>query len=214
MRKYQSQKNNGFTLLELIVSMGIFLVVITAAVSAFLNVNDIEKKMSAFRAANDNINFAMETMAREIRGGDVFGMTSDGGYECSSSGGTIGFCADGEYDYIEFTTVESPERIAYKVGNCDLVPLPPLPPQCIKRGVDADASGTFDSAEFSDITSSDINITNLEFTVRGFAIPPDTKQPIVIINTEGVTSASIRAELKSKINIQTAVSLRQGDIEI
>lgn len=197
MRKDQSQKNKGFTLLELIVSMGIFLVVITAAVSAFLNVNDIEKKMSAFRAANDNINFAMETMAREIRGGDL---VAGGGYKC----GSFSDCkTDGEYEYIEFTTVETPpERIAYKVGDCDLIPAPPTPPQCIKRGV---------AGVFFDITSSDINITNLKFTAGGFAPSADTKQPIVIINIKGVTSASVRAELKSEINIQTAVSLRQAD---
>lgn len=205
MRKFQSkglEKNNGFTLLELIVSMGIFLVVITAAVSAFLNVNDIEKKMSAFRAANDNINFATETMAREIRGGDLM---AGGGYKC----GVLPNCiTDGEYDYIEFTTVETPtERIAYKQDACGGAGLI----QCVRRGVDADGNGSFVLSEFSDITSSDINITNLKFTVRGFAIPPDTKQPIVIINTEGETSASIRPELKSKINIQTAVSLRQAD---
>lgn len=206
MRKFQSQdlqKNNGFTLLELIVSMGIFLVVITAAVSAFLNVNDIEKKMNTFRAANDNINFATETMAREIRGGDL---VAGGGYKCDTFPlSSPIFCVDDTpYDYIEFTNVETPtERIAYKRDFCGGAGLI----QCVRRGVDAGVGFVF-----SDITSSDINITNLKFTVRGFATPPDTKQPIVIINTEGETSASIRQELKSKINIQTAVSLRQADI--
>jgi len=62
-------KNCGFTLIELIVALGVFMVVMTITLSAFLNIIDIQKKTEAFRKVNDNLNFAMEAIMREIREG-------------------------------------------------------------------------------------------------------------------------------------------------
>lgn len=65
-------KNNGFTLIELIVALGVFMVVMTITLSAFLNIIDIQKKTEAFRKVNDNLNFTMEAMMREIREGTKY----------------------------------------------------------------------------------------------------------------------------------------------
>lgn len=68
--KPETQKNkNGFTLMEMIVALAVFMVAITIALAAFLNITDIQKKASAVRAVNDSLNFALETMSREIRTG-------------------------------------------------------------------------------------------------------------------------------------------------
>ena len=68
MKKNKS-KTKGFTLIELLVALGVFMVVMTMTLSAFLNIIDIQKKTEAFRKVNDNLNFAMEAMMREIREG-------------------------------------------------------------------------------------------------------------------------------------------------
>ena len=68
MKKNKS-KIKGFTLIELLVALGVFMVVMTMTLSAFLNIIDIQKKTEAFRKINDNLNFAMEAMMREIREG-------------------------------------------------------------------------------------------------------------------------------------------------
>ena len=65
-------KNSGFTLIELMVALGVFMVVMTITLSAFLNIIDIQKKTEAFRKVNDNLNFAMEAMMREIREGTKY----------------------------------------------------------------------------------------------------------------------------------------------
>src|SRR3989339_1212243 len=67
--KKKNSKIGGFTLIELIVALGVFMVVMTITLSAFLNIMDIQKKTEAFRKVNDNLNFAMEAMMREIREG-------------------------------------------------------------------------------------------------------------------------------------------------
>lgn len=62
-------KQQGFTLVEIIVAIGIFTAVITMALATFLNISDIQRKAGALRAINDNLNFALEVMSREIRTG-------------------------------------------------------------------------------------------------------------------------------------------------
>ena len=64
-----SRKANGFTLIEILVSLGVFMTVMTITMAAFLNISDIQKKTEAFRKVNDNLNFTMEAMMREIREG-------------------------------------------------------------------------------------------------------------------------------------------------
>ncbi|KKT19181.1 MAG: hypothetical protein UW04_C0049G0003 [Parcubacteria group bacterium GW2011_GWB1_43_8] len=70
--KKKNSKIGGFTLIELIVALGVFMVVMTITLSAFLNIMDIQKKTEAFRKVNDNLNFAMEAMMREIREGKSY----------------------------------------------------------------------------------------------------------------------------------------------
>ncbi|NOY35893.1 MAG: prepilin-type N-terminal cleavage/methylation domain-containing protein [bacterium] len=85
MKKYiQKSKNNGngatgFTLIEMMVSVSLFAVVVSVALGAFLNVNTIQKKAISLRKVNDNLNYAVETMMREIRTGTSYCATA-----CSS----------------------------------------------------------------------------------------------------------------------------------
>jgi prepilin-type N-terminal cleavage/methylation domain-containing protein len=62
-------KQKGFTLIEIIVAIGIFTAVITMALATFLNISNIQRKAGALRAINDNLNFSLELMSREIRSG-------------------------------------------------------------------------------------------------------------------------------------------------
>ena len=79
-------KNCGFTLIELIVALGVFMVVMTITLSAFLNIMDIQKKTEAFRKVNDNLNFAMEVMMREIREGKGYGAADCSGADFCFTG--------------------------------------------------------------------------------------------------------------------------------
>lgn len=81
MRKKNLQNFNtqsGFTLIELIVAIGIFAVVMTISMGAFLNISDIQKKSESLRNVSDNMSFAIELMTRDIREGKD--------YSCGASG--------------------------------------------------------------------------------------------------------------------------------
>jgi len=62
----------GFTLVELLVAMGIFIVVLGIVTSIFLGALRTQRAMVALMAANDNASLALEQMAREIRTGTSF----------------------------------------------------------------------------------------------------------------------------------------------
>lgn len=78
-------------MIEILVALGLFMVVMTITLSAFLNIIDIQKKTEAFRKVNDNLNFAMEAMMREIREGKDYIIADCGGPDFCFTGkdGTI-----------------------------------------------------------------------------------------------------------------------------
>ncbi len=114
MYKSNRQKSNwkmfghdrslGFTLIEMIVALAIFSVVAVVALGALMKIISANKKAQSLMSAMTNINFALESMSREMRVGSNFycvgGETTVGstftstgcptGLRPSTSGGTDG----------------------------------------------------------------------------------------------------------------------------
>ena len=172
MRNDKLKFKTGFTLIELLVALGVFMVVMTMTLSAFLNIIDIQKKTEAFRKVNDNLNFAMEAMMREIREGKNY---------CQSS------CASGTFNF----TSKDGNIVNYRLNG-----------EHIERQIPSE------SISWLMLTSDEIKITNLSFSVRGNAAN-DKQQPLVIIAVSG--ESGLKAKLKSKLNLQTTVSQRKLD---
>jgi prepilin-type N-terminal cleavage/methylation domain-containing protein len=63
----QQQKRKGFTLVELIVAMGIFGFAATFAIASLLALVSVQRKAMATQEAFDNVRFALEFMAKETR---------------------------------------------------------------------------------------------------------------------------------------------------
>ncbi|NTV22451.1 MAG: prepilin-type N-terminal cleavage/methylation domain-containing protein [Candidatus Yonathbacteria bacterium] len=89
--KFSSTKINshtrpqgGFTLVEMIVAVAIFATVVLVAVGALLSIIDANRKANALRVVMENLNFAMESIARDVRTGDT--------YSCSG----LGDCSGGD----------------------------------------------------------------------------------------------------------------------
>lgn len=62
----------GFTLVEILVAIGIFSIVVTIAVGGFVQALKTYRQALAIMAANSNISSALEQIAREIRTGSNF----------------------------------------------------------------------------------------------------------------------------------------------
>ncbi len=77
-KQFSAQKNNhGFSLIELLVSMALFIVVLTMGIGALMVLISSNSKAQNIQSAVSNIQFAIDSMSREIRTGN--------GYFCSSS---------------------------------------------------------------------------------------------------------------------------------
>src|SRR3990167_8359923 len=73
--------NQGFSLVEILVSTAIFSVVMITAAGALLTTIDANHKAQAIQSVMNNLNFALESMSRAIRVGDT--------YHCGDSGSLV-----------------------------------------------------------------------------------------------------------------------------
>ena len=66
---YNLPPNLGFTLVEMLVSISVFLVVMLVAASSLLSIIDGNNKAQSLKSAINNLNFALEDMEKNIRVG-------------------------------------------------------------------------------------------------------------------------------------------------
>ncbi len=207
----------AFTLVEMMVSVSIFLIVMVISLGAVLSIVDGNKKVQAINSVSNNLNTAIESMVRDIKTGYAYvcgtGQTMPlNGTDYRTGSGT---CAPHDEN------ISNPGEIAFiSTISGD------------KRSVkyqfveDADGHGkivkTFCSAAKTscspsdfvpiDITSPDIDIESLEFRIRRplpaslSTDPEDHGQPSVFILLKG--TAYVNKTTASDFSMQTFVSQR------
>ena len=70
--------NTGFTLIETMISVALFIVIVMAGMTSLLNANLLQQKSTGMRSIIDNLSFVMDDMSRNLRTGYD--------YECISNG--------------------------------------------------------------------------------------------------------------------------------
>jgi len=81
--KVRNTQKKGFTLIELIVAVGVFLVVMLIASGALISIIESNKKAQSFKAVMNNLNFAFEGMTRTIRVGKGYVVSPNPGSSIS-----------------------------------------------------------------------------------------------------------------------------------
>lgn len=188
------RRSRGFTLIELMVSVSVFVIIMVISMGSILSIFDANKKSQSLRTVMDNLNFTLEVMTRTIR----FGTN----YHCDVTTGDITTpapvdCALGRSSIV--VKASDGRKVAYKLktdGN----------------GIVRIARSINGGTDYF-VTSSDVTITNLTFRVIGSlpysSTPHDLVQPQVIITVNG--NAGVRATVKSTFSLQTTVSQRMFD---
>lgn len=98
--------HRGFTLIEMIMSVAVFTVVSLIAAGALLALADANRKAQAFKSVVNNLNFAVESIARNLRTGSNY-----------SSDGTHGDCElSGYVNNISFISQDN-ESVSYKLSG-------------------------------------------------------------------------------------------------
>lgn len=188
----KTSTQQGFTLVELIVSLGLFVVVIIAAVGSLYSVNNAARKVEAMRTVLDNLNFAIESMSRTIRTGtDVVC-----GSGVQSSQNNCSFSAT-------FNNPAEEISIQSTLGTQGLVRY---------RWVDVGGRGEiqkWSDGDWVSLTAPGIDIQQASFFVDGANSPitggDDAIQPSVMMLIQGVATAG---ENTAPFAIQTLVSVR------
>ena len=204
--KQKKGENAGFTLVELLVSIAIFVVIVTFSLGSVLSIMDAGQKSKSLNSVMTNLNFTLEVMSREIKFGTH--------YSCFTSN--------------SFPPSPPPTFVPYSPANC--TGLPGVPAGNSISFVTSDGFNTvytLDSVNhqiekssnggapgsYIGVTAPEVVITGLQFYVFNSSpqsvLPPDNLQPKVIIVVRGF--AGVKPSTQSSFVLQTTVSQRALD---
>ncbi len=191
LNKKKQDRKRGFTLIEIMVSVSIFVVIMVISMGTIVTIVDANRKSQNLRTVMDNLNFTIEAMTRTIR----FATN----YHCDMNLETNLTTRDC------FTVAKPPSDSMYVDRAQDGVKVY----YYLSGGRIARRIGA--GAEYF-LTSSDVTITSLKFRVIGstpYSNGQDTSQPMVIITIAG--NAGTKATSRSSFTMQTTVSQRVFD---
>ncbi len=197
----------GFSLLELIVAVGLFAVVATIAIGALLAISKAGKKAFYIQTNQDNVRFTLETIAREARTGFCYQDTSTNPGEVCPAFATVNYCK-GQYagpleGCFQFRNSRG-QDIVYIISTSAPLCGGSSPISCILKSTSAGAAGSF-----FPVTAKEVQIVNLKFRVFGEVSVGEYIQPRVMIviraQTPGINS------LSTVLDVETSVSQLQLD---
>lgn len=201
MKKIFTKTKTGFTIIEVMVSISLFLVIVMSGMTALLNANLLSQKSRDMRSIMDSLNFAMEDMSKNLRTGyDYYCITTSTIPEgvqlpssCIGGGGGISFKPQdyktNNYPLIYYLGMVNGKHSIFKMTKREPYP------------------GTA-------ITPGELDVTTFSFSVFG-AEPPnpdgtgDHQQPFVVIKLIGNILGKNGAT--TPFSLQTSVSQRLLD---
>lgn len=196
-------KSRGFTIIETMIAVALFLVVVMVGMDALLNANRIHQKSQDMRSVLDSLNFIMEEMSRNMRTGYNFHCVDNADYsvptlniaKSCSGGGAVAF--ESAYG----NPSNDGDQWVYKVESLD-------------SGVTFNISKSTDSG----VTWVQLNPTEViidatsNFAVLGAEGPStDQQQPLINIKLSG--RVVLKNNVISPFSLQTSVSQRLVDID-
>jgi prepilin-type N-terminal cleavage/methylation domain-containing protein len=82
-------RRGGYTLIELMVSIGLFAIIMTLVAGAYLMIIGISRQAEGISTAVDGVSYALEDMSRTIRTGTGYGCGLIAGIDCPAGGSTF-----------------------------------------------------------------------------------------------------------------------------
>ena len=198
------KNQNGFTLVEMLVSIGLFAVVMVVCVGALLSLVGANKKAQALQSVMNNLNVTLDSMVRSIRAGSI--------YNCSATTQATQDCPSGS-TLFSFTPHEQGSRRVYQyvlAGTAGCVTRLGTG-GCIMRSVDG-------GINYTQITSPEVSITNMTFYVIGTtplyvggASTHNYEQPRVIMVIRG-TAGDGTIKVTTTFHLQASAVQRVLDL--
>ena len=189
LKQKNINKQKGFSLIEMLVAIAVFMSIMTIAISALVTIISANKKAQAIKSTVDSVTFAMEKISRDMRVGHD--------YECLKDGNYTNICSPEGSNSVQYKTSDD-TSVSYtfsKNANGQAIITE-------KRG---GASTDLISGE------SGVIINNMKFYVFGAdtenaASQIEKTQPRVIITISG--AISVKGSEDTAFDLQTTVSQR------
>lgn len=224
MKKNNSQ---GFTLVEILVAMGVFTIVIAIATAGFVNSLRTQRQVASLISAQSNASLVLEQMAREIRTGFLFCHDASNNTGVNDNCDNPPYSAPGDSDFVSgCTEIDSgyPEGI---ISAPDALPNGDLPTwDCpsldyfnaqgeevnysLQNGALVESDSATATSTFVSITGNSVRVTNLHFIIFG-NMEGDAWTPRVTIAIGVVPSSTDPAVNSDVLDLQTTVSARTID---
>lgn len=179
-----STSQRGYTLLELIVSLGLFSMVMLVVMGAYVTLVSLDRQARASNQLAASLSFGIESMARNLRTGTGYACnTNTSSPNCSSGGSSISF-TDTQGQLITYRL-----RSDGSIGQCT-------------GGLCTDSTAV-------PLTDRRITISSLRFYVRGVGTG-DNLQPQVTFSVAGTMTTD--AGESTSFSIQTSAAQRLIEI--
>jgi hypothetical protein len=188
--------NRGYTIIETMISVSLFLIIITSGMTALVNANSLHQKSQDIRSIMDNLSFIMEDMSRNLRLGR--------GYHCGDSVSIESpkSCTSAGIIYFEESLAgvsgNASDQWGYKVESID--------------GTNFNISKTEDGgASWFQLNPPEVKLKSFSgFAVLGAEAPSgNSQQPFVTIRLIGTITTK---NIVTPFSLQSSVSQRVLDI--
>ena len=179
----------GFTLVEMIVAVGLFGIVMMVSVTALVALVDANRKAQALQSVINNLNIAIDGMSRSIREGSNYhcGTTTSGG-DCPSGTNTAI-----RFEHYGGNTAVTTDDWIYEFRDGRIF-----------KSTNGSTGGEVA------ITASEVTIESVRFFVFG-STPGDTTQPKVMMVIKG-SAGTAKANVKTNFHVQSTAVQRVIDI--
>lgn len=186
--KIQNKFNEGFTLFEMVVSIGLFSVLIITAAGVTLSVSNAQIKSQNIQANIDNIRFSLELITKEMRTGTAWALTST----CAPVGSEI-----------TFTTSLNETRVYFLNSATEVI---------MRSKVPISGADCANPLIVKPFTADEVKVNRLNFSFTQGQLPgPNDGQPRATI-TMKVTSRNPKEQLQSSMDLQTTIVQRLRDL--
>lgn len=187
--------SRGFTLVELIVSVGLFAIVMLVSVGALLALTGANRKAQALQSVMNNLNIALDGMVRSIRMGS--------NYHCGAGAfigsGNLDDCPNGNTVFVFKPFDGTPNQWGYLFDTDGSY--------CGQNRICKTVDG---GTQYVALTSPEVTIDSMKFYVLG-TTPGDTTQPKVVITVRG-TAGAANMKTTTTFSIQATAVQRLLDL--
>ncbi len=190
----QRYGQKGFTLIEVIVSISIFIVVMVVAAGAVLSIIDANRKSHATKSVIDSLNFILEDFARNVVTGSL--------YSCSTtpSSGTISGALPTDNCPTGWTN-----NFSFKDQNGKVVVYSYDP-------ISHQITVSHDGGVYLPVNSPEVYITSFDIYVMGVGrqSPNPEQQPRVFVTIRGYGAFGdpTNQKYRTEFNVQTSITQR------